>query len=62
MKSSLGQYEFRHFGEHNWQRVSEKTVMEKLADTFERVTPVLSKMLSGEEIITSRGIYRKIYN
>jgi hypothetical protein len=62
MKSTLGKYEFKHFGAHNWQKVSEKVVMEKLVDNFDPVTPIISKILSGEEIITSQGIYRKIYN
>ncbi|MGD9080006.1 MAG: hypothetical protein PVG96_11730 [Desulfobacterales bacterium] len=62
MKSTLGKYEFRHFGENNWQKVSEKIVMEKLVDNFDPITPVLSRMLNGDEIITSQGIYRKTHN
>lgn len=62
MVSVLRHYEFKHFGENKWQKVSEKTVMEKLVDNFDPVTPILSKILSGEEIITAHGIYRKIHH
>ena len=59
MKASIGRYEFKHLGQNEWQPVSEKIVLENLVDDFDPVTPVLSKMLSGEEISTSQGFYRK---
>jgi hypothetical protein len=61
MASILRHYEFKHLGETKWQKVSEKTVMEKLVDNFDPVTPILSRILRGEEIITIQGIYRKIH-
>lgn len=60
MQFTLGQYEFKHFAEHNWQKVSEKIVMEELVENFHPVTPILSRLLKGEEITTSQGIYRKM--
>jgi hypothetical protein len=51
-------YEVKHIGEHGWQKISEKTVMERLVDSFDPVTPIISKMLRGEEIVVSREIYR----
>jgi len=62
MEFTLGQYEFKQLGQNTWQKVSEKTVMEKLVDDFDPVSPVLSKMMGGEGITTSHGIYRKIPN
>jgi hypothetical protein len=62
MEFIMGQYEFKHVGNHSWQKISEKTVMENLVDHFDRVTPIISKMLRGEEINTSQGIYRKIHD
>jgi hypothetical protein len=53
-------YEVRHIGEHDWHKISEKTVMERLVDSFEPVTPIISRMLKGEEIIVSQEIYRVI--
>ena len=62
MASNLQHYEFKHVGKTKWEKVSEKTVMEKLVDSFDPVTPILSKILSGEEIITAHGIFRKIHH
>ena len=53
-------YEVRHIGEHEWHKISEKTVMERLVDSFDPVTPIISRMLTGEEIIVSQEIYRVI--
>ena len=51
-------YEVRHIDEHEWHEISEKTVMERLVDSFDQVTPIISRMLKGEEIIVSQEIYR----
>jgi len=53
-------YEVRHIGEHEWHKISEKTVMGRLVDSFDPVTPIISRMLTGEEIIVSQEIYRVI--
>ena len=51
-------YEVRHIGEHDWHKISEKKVMERLADSFDPVTPIISRMLKGDEIIILQEIYR----
>ena len=53
-------YEVKNIGEHRWQKIPEKAVMERFADSFDPVTPILSRMLKGEEIVVSREIYRVI--
>ncbi len=53
-------YEVRHIGEHEWHKISEKTVMEHVVDCFDPVTPIISRMLRGEEIIVSDEVYRTI--
>ena len=60
MEFGLTRYEVRHIDENEWHKISEKTVMERLVDSFDPVTPVLSKILRGEEIILSHEIYRAI--
>ncbi len=62
MNITIGRYEFKDLEENKWQKVSEKIVMQKLVDNFNPVTPIIMKMLSGEEIVTTQGIYRKIKN
>jgi predicted PurR-regulated permease PerM len=51
-------YELRYVGDHVWHIVSEKEVMERLVDAFDPITPAISRILMGEEIIVSNEIYR----
>ena len=51
-------YEVRYMGEHEWYKISEKKVMERMVDVFDPITPILSKMLEGEEVIISKETYR----
>ena len=60
MELELTCYEVRQIDEHAWHKIPEKTVMERIADSFDPVTPVLSKILRGEEITVSQEIYRVI--
>jgi hypothetical protein len=53
-------YEAKLIGEHGWQKISEKTVMERLVDSFHPFTPIISRILRGEEIIVSKEVYRII--
>ena len=52
-------YEVRHICDRSWHKVSEKTVMERLVESFDPVSPILARMIRGEEIIISEEIYRK---
>lgn len=58
MEIELTCYEVKNIGEHGWQKIAEKTVMERLVDCFDPVTPMISRMLRGEEIVVSQEIYR----
>ena len=55
---NLPQFEIKNFSENDWNRVSEKDFLLKLVDTFELITPVLSDLIQGKEIITNYRIYR----
>ena len=59
MNFTIGRYEFKQLDENKWQKVSEKIVMQKLVESFNPITPIIIKMLSGEEIVTAQGIYRR---
>jgi len=54
----LPKFEIKNFSENDWNRVSEKDFLFELMDTFELITPVLSDLLQGKEIITNFCIYR----
>ena len=51
-------YEVRHIGDPEWHKISEIKTMKILADYFDPITPALSKILTGEEIIISNQVYR----
>jgi hypothetical protein len=57
-KMRLSQFEFKQIDAENWEVVSEKTVLGKLADLFEWISPVLIEMVQGKEITTPDGILR----
>jgi hypothetical protein len=51
-------YELKYFKENEWNAVTEKAALEDLLDNFDRIAPVIRKMLHGKEINTRRGIFR----
>jgi hypothetical protein len=61
MNNSVTRYQIKEVENDTWKDVSEKTVLESLATRFDRLTPVLSKLLQGEEIITAHESYRRIH-
>jgi hypothetical protein len=58
MQMKMTQFEVKHSNTAQWESVSEKTVMERLLDTFSLVTPVISEMIKGKYAYTPYGIYR----
>jgi hypothetical protein len=58
MQFKLSQYEFKDSNSDDWQEISEIIVLGKLADEYDRLTPLLSEMLQGKEIMTTEGIFR----
>ena len=55
---NLPKFEIKNFSGNDWNRVSETDFLIKLVDSFEPITPVLSDLLQGKEIITNFCIYR----
>jgi hypothetical protein len=58
MQFKIACFEVKRLGEDSWQEVTEKMFLEKLVDCFDPVTPALSKMLQGNEIVAETEIYR----
>ena len=54
----LPQFEIKNISENDWEKVSERDFLEKLLDSFKLITPVLSQMFHGKEIITHNCIFR----
>ena len=58
MQIDMPKYEVRDVDGGRWEDISEKSFMEKLVDLFDQVTPIVTEILHGKEVITPYGIYR----
>ena len=58
MEIKMTQFEVKYSDNACWEIVSDKTVMERLLDTFPLVTPFISQMMKGKYAYTPHGIYR----
>lgn len=58
MKFALPCYEIKYRGEKYWEDISEPALMQRLPDTFDRVTPVIRQMLKGKQVQTPEAVYR----
>ena len=54
----MSQFQVKYFDKDDWSEISEIDVLKILVDEFGRVTPSVTKMLQGREIITADGILR----
>jgi len=51
-------FEVKYINEKDWKNVSEITFLSSLQDTFARISPILSEMFQGKEIMTPSVKYR----
>ena len=58
MRFKISCFEVKKSGEDEWQEASEKIVLEKLAECFDLVSPIITKMMEGNEIVVQQEIYR----
>ena len=58
MRLDMPKYEVRNVDGGLWEDVSEKNLLETLVDIFDQVTPIVTEILHGKEVITPYGIYR----
>lgn len=58
MQIDMPKYEVRDVDGGRWVDISEKNFMETLVNIFDQVTPIMTDILDGKEVITPYGIYR----
>ena len=58
MQIDMPKYEVRNVDGDRWEDISEKNFMETLVNIFDQVTPIMTDILDGKEVITPYGIYR----
>ena len=54
----MPKYEVRDVDGGLWEDISERNFMEIMVDIFDQVTPIMTDILLGKEVITPYGIYR----
>jgi hypothetical protein len=58
MMFEMPQYEVRFHDNSKWEEISEINIMQKLSDTFDRVTPAIQQMMEGQNVMTPEAVYR----
>ena len=58
MMFEMPQYEVRDFKMPEWRDISEVDIMQKLHESFDRVTPAIQQMIEGEQVMTPVAVYR----
>ncbi len=58
MQIEMPKYEVRNLDGGRWEDISERNFMEIMVDIFDQVTPIMTDILLGKEVITPYGIYR----
>ena len=51
-------YEVRYHGELDWEVISEIDLLQRLHETYERVTPAIQLLLEGPQLLTADAAYR----
>jgi len=58
MMFEMPQYEVRDFNTAEWRDISEIDIMQKLHESFDRVTPAIQQMIEGQQVLTQYAAYR----
>ena len=58
MMFSMPQYEFRFHDGAEWEEISEINIMQKLSDTYDRVTQAIQQLIEGQHVMTPEAVYR----
>ena len=58
MMFEMPQYEVRFHDNAQWEEISELNIMQKLSDTFDRVTPAIQQMIEGNQVMTPEAVYQ----
>jgi hypothetical protein len=58
MQFTITCFEVKNFGDNHWHAISEKMMLDKLVENYNPITPVITEMLQGNEIVAGTEIYR----
>ena len=51
-------YEIKYHKDEEWMEISDVDLMDELYKTYDKVSPVIKKMIHGKQVKTAHGIYR----
>ena len=51
-------YEVRYHQNQEWQELTELQLLQKLVETYDRVTPAIQHMIEGKQFLTVEAVYR----
>jgi hypothetical protein len=54
----MPRYEVRYSKDEEWIEITEIELMDGLYKQYDRLTPLIKKMLAGKELHTSQAVYR----
>ncbi len=58
MRYAMPRYEVKYTGNHGWEEISDMELMKELYRYYDRVTPVIKKMMDGNILQTPDAVYR----
>ena len=58
MSFAMPLYEVRRHGDLEWEEISEIDLMQRLHESYDRVTPAIQQMIEGKQVLTPEAVYR----
>ena len=58
MRFSMPSYEVKYHDKKEWEKISETQILGKLQESFGQVTPVIQKMIDGNQVLTPNAAFR----
>jgi hypothetical protein len=58
MNFAMPLYEVRYHHSKEWEELTEIQLLQKLVETYDRVTPAIQQLIEGKEVLTVEAVYR----
>jgi len=58
MKFAMPLYEVRYHHSEEWEELTEIQLLQKLVETYDRVTPAIQQLIEGKEVLTVEAVFR----
>lgn len=58
MNFAMPLYEVKYHKNKEWEELTELQLLQKLVETYDRVTPAIQQLIEGKQILTLEAVYR----